>query len=174
MEQTIELIRDFLNQQQNHITHYMVVQSRYRAYHKAPKDIERMKTNLGKDLRYAINCFNKELYGNGAKRKPQLYRPLLIPTLEGTGETANRHISFHYNIYLGNLPSVLTTEDIKTLWTHCWVNKAKQKNDVYVTPIKIQTQTHLLHYGTKEGQRGNIDCWDFENTQIPFIALNAD
>ena len=174
MESTTETIRDFLDKQQMHITPYLVAQSYYFAYQKQDKDIERMKFNLGKDLRHARNCFNKELYGNGSKRKPQLYQPLFIPTLEGTREIANPQKSFHYNIYLGNIPKVLTTEDIQTLWIYCWVNKAHQKNDIYITPALENTKTHLLSYGTKEAQFGNLSCWDFENTQIPYSALNAD
>lgn len=174
MKITIETIRDFLNRQSKHITHYIVAHSNYSAYHKDAKDIERMTFNLGKDLRHARNCFNKELYGNGARRKPQLLQPLLIPTIEGTKEIANPQLTIHYNIYLGNLPTALTTEDIKTLWTYCWVDKVNQRNDIYIAEALANTQSHLLHYGTKEAQFGNLSCWDFENTQIPYSALNAD
>ena len=65
-------------------------------------------------------------------------------------------------------------EDIKTLWTYCWVDKAHQKNDIYITEPLANTQSHLLNYGTKEAQFGNTGCWDFENTQIPYLALKAD
>jgi hypothetical protein len=131
---TTETIRDFLNQQSKHITHYLVTHylvahSNYSAYHKDSEDIEKMAFNLGKDLRRARNYFNKELYGNGARRKPLLLQPLLIPTIEGIRNTANPKLTIHYNIYLGNLPNALTTADIKTLWTYCWVDKAQQKND---------------------------------------------
>lgn len=174
MKITREVITDFLVKQEKHITHYVVAHSYYHPYKKEDKDIERMKFNLSKDLRYARNCFNKELYGNGAKRKPMLYQPLLIPTLEGTLDRARKELTLHYNIYLGNLPKQLTVEDVKTLWTYCWHDKAKQSNDIFITkPIK-NTNIHLLDYGTKEAQYGNIECWDFENTQIPYTALNAD
>jgi len=174
MQTKMQTIREFLNQQEKHITHYVVAQSHYFAYHKQANDIERMTFNLRKDFRHARNCFNKELYGNGAIRKPMLYSPLLIPTIEGTREVSNPKKSIHYNIYLGNLPKALTTEDIKTLWTYCWVDKAKQKNDIYITEPLANTQSHLLNYGTKEAQFGNTGCWDFENTQIPYLALKAD
>ena len=77
MKITIETIRDFLNQQSKHITHYLVTHylvahSNYSAYHKDSKDIEKMAFNLGKDLRRARNYFNKEFYGNGTRRKPLL------------------------------------------------------------------------------------------------------
>ena len=169
-----ETIRDFLLNQQQHITHYVVAQSYYPPYHSTTVALERMAINLKKDLRHARNCFNKELYGNGAIRKPMLYSPLLIPTIEGTREVSNPKKSIHYNIYLGNLPKALTTEDIKTLWTYCWVDKAKQKHDIYITEPLANTQSHLLNYGTKEAQFGNTGCWDFENTQIPYLALKAD
>ena len=174
MKITTETIRGFLDKQAQHITHYLVAHSHYSAYHKDATDIERMTFNLRKDMRHARNCFNKELYGNGAKRKPQLLQPLLIPTIEGTKEIANPQLTIHYNIYLGNLPKALTTEDIETLWKYCWVDKANQKNDIYITKALANTQSHLLHYGTKELQIGNTSCWDFENTQIPYNALNAD
>ena len=174
MQITAQTLREFLDKQAKHITHYLVAHSYYYAYHKSTADIERMTFNLRKDLLHARNCFNKELYGNGAIRKPLQYQPLLIPTIEGTREIANPQISIHYNIYLGNLPKILSTEDIKTLWTYCWVDKANQKNDIYITKPLTNTQSHLLHYGTKEAQFGNISCWDFENTQIPYSALDAD
>ena len=80
----------------------------------------------------------------------------------------------HYNIYLGNLPKSLSTDDIKTLWTYCWHIKANQSNNIYITEPLANTQSHLINYGTKEAQFGNTDCWDFENTQIPYSALNID
>jgi hypothetical protein len=174
MRITAQTIRDFLNQQQKHITHYVVAQSYYRPYHATNPQIANMAMNLRKDLRHARNCFNKELYGNGAKRKPLLYQPLLIPTLEGTINTTNPHLTLHYNIYLGNIQKVLTTQDIKELWTYCWHTKANQSNNIFITKPLANTQSHLLHYGTKEAQIGNIDCWDIENTQIPYDALSAD
>ena len=174
MKITTETIRDFLDKQEKYITHYIVAHSHYSAYHKSTTDIERMTFNLRKDMRHARNCFNRELYGNGARRKPQLLQPLLIPTIEGTREIANPQLTIHYNIYLGNLPKALTTQDIKTLWTYCWVDKAQQKNDIYIAEPLANTQSHLLHYGTKEAQFGNLSCWDFENTQIPYSAFNAD
>jgi hypothetical protein len=174
MKITQAIVRSFLNLQNSNISHYVVAQSYYRPYHKEDWEIERMCVGLRKDLRHARNCFNKELYGNRAKRKPLTYQPLLIPTLEGTKNKANPKLTLHYNIYLGNLPKVLTTEDVKELWTYCWVHKANQKNDIYITEPLANTQSHLLNYGTKETQFGNLSCWDFENTQIPYNALKAD
>ena len=174
MRITVETIRDFLDKQQQHITHYIVAQSHYRPYNREDWEIDRMCFNLRKDFRHARNCFNKELYGNGARRKPLLYQPLLIATLEGTKNTGDPQLTLHYNIYLGNLPKILTTDDIKELWTYCWHIKAHQSNDIFITEPLANTESYLLCYGTKEGQKGNIDCWDFENTQIPYNALNID
>jgi hypothetical protein len=135
MRITANTIRDFLDKQQKHITHYVVAQSYFHTYQKEDWEIERMRNTLIKDLRHARNCFNKELYGNGGRRKPLEYQPLLIPTLEGTKQTASPKHTLHYNIYLGNIPTVLTTDDIKTLWTYCWVEKAHQKDDIYITEL---------------------------------------
>ena len=128
MRITANTIRNFLDEQAKHITYYVVAQSHFHTYQKENWEIERMRGTLIKDLRHARNCFNKELYGNGAKRKPLTYQPLLIPTLEGTKKTASPKHTLHYNIYLGNIPKILTTEDIKELWTYCWHIKAHQSN----------------------------------------------
>jgi hypothetical protein len=174
MQTTVKIIREFLNKQSKHITHYVVAQSYYRPYHQLPNAIEHMAYKLRKDLRHARNCFNKELYGNGARRKPLIYQPLFIPTLEGTTNTTNPQLTLHYNLYLGNLPSILSTADIKELWTYCWHHKANQSNDIYITQPSTNSQAHILNYGTKELQLGNLGCWDIENTQIPYNALNID
>jgi hypothetical protein len=75
MKETVETIRNFLNKQSQHITHYLVARSHYFDYHKDTVRIERMTFNLRKDLRHARNGFNKALYGKGARRKPQLLQP---------------------------------------------------------------------------------------------------
>ena len=106
MKVTANTIRNFLDAQQRHITHYVVAQSYCRPYHREDWEIVRMCSDLSKDLRHARNCFNKELYGNGARRKPLIYQPLLIPTLEGTKNRANPKLTLHYNIYLGDLPNL--------------------------------------------------------------------
>jgi hypothetical protein len=172
----IEVVRSFLEKQQQHITHYMVAHSYYRTYEKELDDLERMAEKLKKHFRYARNCFNRELYGNGPKRKPLLYQPLLIATIEGASKKniIDPAQTLHYNIYLGNIPKQLTDDDIKELWKYCWHTKAGQSDDIFITTPQNNTQSHLLRYGTKEGQLGSISCWDFENTQIPYDAFNAD
>ena len=145
MRLTAQTIKNFLDTQHKHITHYVVAQSYYRPYHQLPKAIEHMTQKLKKDLRHARNCFNKELYGNGARRKPLTYQPLFIATLEGTKNTSNPQLTLHYNIYLGNLPKILKTEDIKELWTYCWHTKANQSNDIYITEPLANTQSCLLY-----------------------------
>jgi len=94
MKVSAETIRNFLNQQQKHISHYVVAHSYYFAYHKQAKDIEAMTFNLQKDLRHARNCFNKELYGNGARRKlafPRFGRQLILSTMnQGGSDEANQ------------------------------------------------------------------------------------
>jgi hypothetical protein len=165
------IIREFLNTQAKHVSHYIVAHSYYHPYHKQAHDIKQMTFNLQKDLRHARNCLNKELYGNGARRKPLLYQPLFIPTLEGTTNTANPQLTLHYNIYLGNIPSAYTTETIHQAWTYCWHTKAHQKNDIYIAVPQPNTQSHLINYGTKELQIGNVECWDIMNTQIPYNAF---
>ena len=45
MRTTANTIRDFLDKQQKHITHYVVAQSYYRPYHQLPQAVEHMAHN---------------------------------------------------------------------------------------------------------------------------------
>ena len=137
------------------------------------------------DMRHALNCFAKRLHPNAPNRpvrKPILYRPLTFVTLENARENLGREQTIHFNIAFGNLPNVLTTEEIQHLFKHVWVNKAHQADDVKAYSVigKREEATKWNGYSLKEAQQqkskawSDNGIWDVENCWIPHAALNAD
>jgi hypothetical protein len=166
---------------EKHITHVIVAHTKLRPYYAMnDKQLENMLSKTQTATTYALNCFNKLLYPsatNKAVRQPLKYRPLTLVTTEGAHLTADRALTVHVNIALGNIPQVLTTEDIETLFRHTWHNKAKQGNNIFVTEYY---ERNWEDYSLKEGQKnpnrlwGENSIWDVGNCWIPTAVLNAD
>lgn len=166
-----------------HFTHVVVAHTRFRPYNSTAKQIEAMAEQAKRDCRYALNCFNKLLYPaatNKPVRKPELYRPLTLVTIEGAKETADAEQTIHFNITLGNLPKILTTEDIDTLFRHAWYEKARMSENIHTEQYYVANTERWIGYTLKEAQHKphrawSIDSiWDVENCWIPHAALNAD
>ncbi len=188
-------IESLFNQYEQHVSHVIVAHTYHRPY-VASKDVGRFKNvradqylrakllETGKDLRHALNCFNKLLYPshtNRTKQNPHLFRPLTFVTIEGANETADRAKTIHVNISLGNLPSVLNTEDIETLFRHAWHEKAHQSSDVRAYEYsRVDGHFRWMGYSLKEAQQAPHKAWDMDsiwdvsNCWIPHAALKAD
>jgi len=174
-----------------HISHVVVAHTHHRPY-VASMDKGRFKygdtekylnakiAETSKSTRYAMNCLNAFLYPNHTnrvRRNDQNFKPLAFVTIEGAKETKDRAKTIHINILLGNLPRVLTTEDIETIFRHFWHEKAKQKDDVWVDNYDGRPWGG---YSLKEAQQDPSRMWnessilDVANCWIPHCALNED
>lgn len=184
-------IQNYIGKYEEHFTHVIVAHTKFRPYvspHNKrinnPKNrIQNQAEQAKRELHYAMNCFNKLLYPSATNkpiRHPELYRPLTFVTIEGAKETTDRAQTIHFNITLGNLPPVLTTDDIGVLFKHAWHVMAKQSADVKAYEYTAGTNKQWVGYALKEAQQtpnkawetGGI--WDVENCWIPHTALNAD
>jgi hypothetical protein len=139
---------------EKHITQVTVAHTKLRLYiAKNEVQLESMLTETRKACTYALNCFSKLLYPSATNkpvRQPHKYRPLTLVTTEGARWTAVRAQTVHVNIALGNLPQVLTTEDIETLLRHTWHNMAKQ--GTYIKVIEHHG-SNWVGYSLKEAQQ---------------------
>jgi hypothetical protein len=175
MKITDETIREFLCSHANHITHWAVAHTHFHTYHATNAEVLSMKTAAQKQVRYFLRTFNQYLYQSKAHRKPQLYTPLVITTIEFAKASPFKQDTMHFNFALGNIPKNLTTEELRKIFEHCWVDKAKLSSKALWLKDAVQAEnTNWLNYITKEAETGNIETWDFENTQIPHLALTAD
>lgn len=129
-------IASFFATHESKVTHNLVAHTKFRPCRYTQNQIDAMATQAKQDLRYALNCFAKSLYPNHTslvQRKPHIYRPLSLVTIENIKETTDEEQTIHFNICLGNIPKHLNTADIASRFKHAWVDKASQKDDIYIT-----------------------------------------
>lgn len=168
-------IRSFLCQYSDRITHVAVAHTPFYTYNASERQLERWEAEARKQCRYFRRCFNQFLYQAKAHRKPLLYQPLLLTTIEGTRETNQPDLTIHFNFAIGHVPKVLTTEELRQVFTYCWVDKAGMSGKKLWLEEAIHSKEQgWLNYVTKEAEKGNLETWDFCNTQIPVLALTAD
>ena len=188
-------IESMFNQHEQYVSHVVVAHTLHRPY-VASTDVGRFKhvradqyiktkmEQTSKDTRHALNCFYKSLYPNHSNRptqNPNLFKPLTFVTIEGANQTTDRSQTIHVNISLGNLPAVLNTEDIETLFRHAWHDMAHQSTDVKAYDYyKVDEASHWAGYSLKEAQQSTRKAWDtnsiwdVSNCWIPHAALKAD
>ena len=181
---TAKDVENFMNRYEQHITHVIVAHTPFHTCNKTDNQIEKMAAQAKLDCRYALNCFYKLLYPtatNKPVRQPLLFKPLTFVTIEGAKTTTDPAQTIHFNIALGNLPTVLTTADIEALFRHAWHDKAHQSTDVKAYGYyKVDEASHWAGYSLKEAQKNTRKAWDtnsiwdVSNCWIPHAALNAD
>ena len=185
-------IEGFMNEYEQYVTHVIVAHTKFHPYVNPQSKsiinnqlrIQHMAEQAKKDCRYALNVFSKQLYptaSNKPVRNPLKYKPLTLVTIEGAKETTDRAQTIHFNIAIGNLPKILTAEDIETLFRHAWCTKANQSSDIKVIKyFKKAEEACWIGYSLKEAQQDNKKAWttdgiwDVSNCWIPHAALNAD
>jgi hypothetical protein len=166
----------FLQQHAHSISHVAVAHTRYKTFERTDFGMQRAVESAKQDCRHFRNCFNAALYGRRARRKPLLYRPLVIATLEGSLINSDRDLTLHYNFAFGNLPADLTDAEFAHKLRSCWIANAGQRNDIWYENVTGETARACgwLNYSMKEAtDKGNVAVWDFENTQIPYAAFDA-
>ena len=186
-QQQAQAIEQFLKQFGDKVTHYVVAHTNIWSNDRIDKKYESLysfdKAMKRKVEQAQIACtrfrshLNDALYGrNAVKRKPQLCRPLLIATLEGSLLRTNEQKTLHYNFLIGNLPDSYSDEQFESVFRDCWINKAEQRDDICFRNVRhdASAATAYIGYSLKEMQAGNAEAWDVLNTQIPYKAFNAD
>jgi hypothetical protein len=171
---TVNDIRQFLCQYSPHVTHLAVGHTSFYTYEKSRRWIESRSDTARQQFRHFRNCFNQFLYCAKANRNPKMHAPLMLTALEGKDVTDEIGKTLHFHIALGNLPTVLTTDELRKVFTHCWVNEAKLsgKGIWFEEANKVmEADNRWLYYTTKEAKKGNEWAWDVDNTQIPTLAL---
>lgn len=175
MNVDVKTIRNFLYLQQHNITHVAVLHTNFHTYHCNQKQIDRMTEKAQAQCRHFRNFLNQFLYQAKSRRKPFLYQPLLITTLEGAHETPDAAHTIHFNFAIGNIPNCISTEELRQIVEHCWVAKAQgSSKKIWLEDAGLGKCKGWIDYITKEAERGNLNTWDFTNTQIPYAAFEAD
>ena len=134
------------------------------------------------DLRHTLNVLAAALHPNQSnlvRRKPHIYRPLALTTIEAVNTAQASTLTAHFNIILGNIPKYFRqAETINSIFRHTWTN-CRQSKDVHTQPI-IGSSKGLNFYVLKEAHYdkqkivGDISTWDIDNTFIPNAGVYAD
>lgn len=176
MSSTYHTIRSFLEQYSVDVTHVAVAHTRYTTYGRTDRGMTRIVELAKQDCRHFRNCLNKRLFGRRATRKPLIYQPLILATLEGSLDTSIRDLTLHYNLALGHLPDGITDAELQSALRGSWVDQAGQRDDIFLENVNgnVARASGWIGYSLKEAEtRRNHAVWDFENTQIPYDALAA-
>ena len=106
---------------------------------------------------------NREIFGQANRRKPEQYRLMMLPTLEGSGFCPDEPRTLHYHVGVGNVPDYITEDRLRTIMFFAWTKTRLGQTGIKLTP----GDEGWMAYITKEVDGGNIRCCDFANAYVP-------
>lgn len=147
-------------------THGMTLQTTLQTHNISDQSMTRhisIANNVMHDFRKKLNWL---FTGNGYKRNPK-YLPILIVSLEGTTNTYDRYKTLHYHIGFGNVDTERMDVDFLEKLTKLWVATGIGSDNIKIHPLTHGREHGWGTYISKEAWKGNYDCIDLENSQIP-------
>lgn len=147
-----------------HCSHQLTLQTSLATRNKSQSTITRYTTDAHSALHYFIPRFNRALTGNGWRRNDN-YKPVIIPCLEGTLNTYDRHRTLHWHILLGNLPNHCTTELLAAAARTIWLENEYAQDNINCS--ELWNTTGFSNYIQKETRQGNFDCVATHYIQAP-------
>jgi hypothetical protein len=185
MNYTAKDIEEFFEKYNAYATHAVIAHTKIHTFGKSDRAINMAAAQAKRDLRHALNVFNKCLYPKHTslpKRKPFLYRPLCFVTIEGAKQTTDPAQTIHFNITLGNIPKQFSTTMLEIIFRYAWHVRAGQSNDLYFDALSEYAGDSRMWHGyiLKEARQDTNKAWstdgtwDVENSWIPHQAIAAD
>ena len=167
-----ETTKQFLNTYAPYCTHALTLQMRLNTLDATERRMDKLNEAAIRTTRQFVSRLAYKAFGNGAKRKPNLYHPLVITAIEGTQNTYDKNRTLHAHIALGNIltaqSNIQTESQLRQTIKDTW-----QATTYGIDNIDIQTMhsNGWITYITKEMNNGNMECVSWENTHIPHAAL---
>lgn len=121
--------------------------------------ISRMKEHF----RHVCNRVNGAIYGNGFKRKPDQYRLMMLPIIQGTPFSPFGERTLHYHIGLGNVPDEYGSQELCQLFREGWTISPAARDDVDVKPADPGWTCYI----TGEMEDGVVAHMDIDNWFVP-------
>lgn len=147
-----------------HCTHQLTLHTNLSTHNKSAGAVARMTTQAHTALDYFIPRFNRALTGNGWRRKPA-YKPIIIPSLEGTLNTYDRNRTLHWHILIGNLPAHCTIDILRDAAQTIWLEHEHASTNINCS--ELWDAPGYSNYIHKEARRGNYDCVATQLLQAP-------
>lgn len=154
-------IEKIFEQQRPLATHYIVAHTTFRPSNCTQAQLERFHTKTSKAVRLTLNCLSDMVnpgHASRAQRKPDLFRPSSLSTIEFLNPNVLQHQTVHVNVCLGNISKEFTTEHIGRIFRHCWVNEARQHDNVLIQ--ELQSGHTAFDYIIKEVKRNPAKAMD--------------
>jgi hypothetical protein len=142
------------------------LQTHFRTRNIGARRMEQYKQQATASLHKLRLRFNRATTGNGWLRKPNL-TPIFVPSLEGTLNNYDRHKTLHFHIVIGNLSARYDTELLHSTLRDAWLRTDAGVDDIVVTELDSTRRAGWTSYIGKERERGNKDCIDYYNAQLP-------
>ena len=164
--------KQFLNTYAPYCTHALTLQMHLQTLNATERRMDKLNECAVRTTRQFISRLAYKAFGNGAKRKPNLYHPLVITAIEGTQNTYDKNKSLHAHIALGNIltahSNIKTEAQLRQTIKDEWLKTTHGINDIVIEKMHSDG---WINYITKEMHNGNMECVSWENTHIPHAAL---
>ena len=162
----IEAQQQFIQKLVGKCTHALTLQTNLSTHNINAQKLEQ-NISLAKGAMTALKPkFNRLLTGNGHRRKNH-HVPIIVVSLEGTLNTYDRNRTLHFHIAFGNFDNTrLDDEFLEKLKSH-WIGTGVGTEDIKLDPLIIGREQGWGSYITKEAYKGNEQCIDLTNTQVP-------
>lgn len=139
-------------------------------YNKEPWQISGMLLAAKKSGKFFSRKLVQFFNGHKALTNPSHpNNPLIISHLH-MGKIYRHTSTIHYHFAFGNIPMDVTQEDMMTVFTELWVNKAKQSRKEIWLQEAGTDNTEWLHYGHNEGRQNEHLGFDINASYTPIKA----
>ena len=163
-QQAANAQREWIASIARHCTHQLTLHTNLHTHNISPNTMQNKSTTAEAALRYFIPRLNRALTGNGWRRK-SAYKPIVIPSLEGTLNNYDRNRTLHWHILIGNLPQYCTTELLRETAQTIWLQHEAASTNINCTELwHAPGYSNYIH---KEARRGNYDCVAAQLLQAP-------
>jgi hypothetical protein len=162
----------WLNKVAAHCQYALTLQTPIRTCTLTDANRQFRRQEITDSLRSFIQRFNREVTGNGWKRKDK-FKPVFISAIEGIRPSADKNLTGHVHAALGNLPSGISKAELEKTIEVLWSNTRIGKADICLELLNFGTETRWTGYMAKESHVGNWECVSYETAQLPNFVLRT-
>jgi hypothetical protein len=138
----------------SHIQWVAVGHTKLHVYNKEQWQINGMLKGAKQTGKFFTRKFAQFFNGHKALTYPSHHNnPLIISHLH-MGKIIKAASTIHYHFAFGNIPADITEEDMMTIFSELWVNKANQSHKKLWLKKADETNMEWLRYGHNENKLG--------------------
>jgi hypothetical protein len=165
-QKIIEAEEKFIQKLVGKCTHQLTLQTNLKTYNLSDQKLEQKISLANGGMTELKPKLNRLLTGNGYRRK-QHHLPIIVVSLEGTLNRYDRHKTLHYHLALGNFDIDRLDENFLEILKLKWIGTGIGTGNIHLELLILGREQGWGSYITKEAYKGNEQCIDFTNTQVP-------